>query len=155
MQLQRDDGLTISDDPDRLDADRISAWLASSYWAHDRDRATVERSLAGSLTYGVYAPDGTQVALTRVVTDSTTFAWLCDVFVDDGWRGRGIGQWLVGAVVAELRRFGVARIVLGTRDAHGVYAKVGFTSLRIPRIWMEIDLRATRPEPSDVEGAVP
>lgn len=146
MELRGDDGLVISDDPDRLDLDRICAWLGASYWASYRDRATVERSLAGSRGYGVYAPDGMQVALTRVVSDDATFAWLCDVVVDEAWRGRGIGSWLIGAVVERLRTDGVPRIVLTTRDAHSVYAPAGFEPLRVPRTWMEIDVRPTRPQ---------
>jgi GNAT superfamily N-acetyltransferase len=155
MHLQRDDDLIISDDPARLDVDRISAWLAASYWAGNRDRATVVRSLDGSMTYGVYDGAGRQVAVTRVVTDRATFAWLCDVVVDEAWRGRGIGRWLVRTVVANLRDLGVQRIVLTTRDAHGVYQGVGFDALRAPRTWMEIDVRATRPEPDGVLGGVP
>ena len=150
MHLRRDDGLLVSDELDRLDLDRICAWLAASYWASDRGRATVERSLAGSRGYGAYAPDGTQVAFTRAVTDGATFAWICDVVVDEAWRGKGIGTWLVGAVVDELHADGVARLVLTTRDAHGVYAKHGFEPLRVPATWMEIDRRTTRPEPGDV-----
>jgi len=145
MRLQRRDGLFISDDPGLLDLDRVCAWLAASYWASYRDRATIERSLAGSRCYGVYEADGTQLGLTRVVTDGATFAWLCDVVVDEAWRGRGIGSWLVGAVVEQLRGEDVARIVLTTRDAHGVYGPIGFEPLRVPRTWMEIDVRPTRP----------
>jgi GNAT superfamily N-acetyltransferase len=145
MRLQRPDGLFISDDPALLDLDRICAWLAASYWASYRDRATIERSVAGSRCYGAYEADGTQLGLIRVVTDGATFAWLCDVVVDESWRGRGIGSWLVGAVVSQLRSEDVARIVLTTRDAHGVYERIGFEPLRVPRTWMEIDVRPTRP----------
>jgi GNAT superfamily N-acetyltransferase len=145
MRLQRPDGLFISGDPDLVDLDRVCAWLAASYWASYRDRATIARAVAGSRCYGVYDADGAQLALTRVVTDGATFAWLCDVVVDEARRGRGIGSWLVGAVVAQLRAEDVARIVLTTRDAHGVYAPLGFEPLRVPRTWMEIDVRPTRP----------
>lgn len=150
MELALTDGLVLSDDPARLDIERICAWLADSYWAHDRDRATIERSIAHSYPVGAYAPSGVQVALVRATTDHTTFAWLGDVVVDAGWRGRGIGTRLVTAVVDELRSRGVRRFLLGTRDAHGVYERVGFTALRVPEIWMEIDERATRPNASDV-----
>ena len=81
--LTRDDGLTISDDPALLDIDRICAWLAASYWANERDRATIERSIEHSRPYGVYAPDGAQIALARVTTDLASFAWIGDVVVDD------------------------------------------------------------------------
>jgi GNAT superfamily N-acetyltransferase len=150
LELQRDDGLTISDDPSRLDLDRICAWLADSYWANDRDRTTVERSLAHSTPFGVYAPDGEQVALARAMTDLASFAWLADVVVDTAWRGRGIGTWLVTSVVEHLTELGVPRFLLTTRDAHEVYERAGFAPLHIPEIWMEIDTRPTRPNPQDV-----
>jgi GNAT superfamily N-acetyltransferase len=135
----------LSDDASRLDLDRVVGWLATSYWAADRSRATIERSIANSQTFGVYAPDGQQVALTRATTDLASFAWLGDVFVDADWRGRGIGTWLVDSVVRRLRSLGVPRFVLATRDAHGVYEAVGFEALRVPRLWMEIDDRPGRP----------
>jgi GNAT superfamily N-acetyltransferase len=142
----------ISDDPARIDLPRIRAWLASSYWASDRSADLVERSVQNSRVYGVYAPTGEQVALARATTDLASFAWLGDVYVDMAWRGRGVGQWLVGTVVEHLRGIGVPRFVLTTRDAHAVYAALGFGPLRVPQTWMEIDLRATRPNPSDVAG---
>lgn len=151
FELRRDDGLAISDDRDRLDIDRIRAWLAESYWASDRSADAIERSIANSQVYGVYTPAGEQVALTRVTTDLASFAWLGDVVVDQAWRGRRIGRWLVGAVVEHLKDVGVPRFVLATRDAHGVYSALGFTALRVPETWMEIDLRATRPNASDVK----
>ena len=152
---RRDDGLEISDDPARLDLDRIEAWLAQSYWANDRDRATIERSIAGSRAYGVYDAGGTQLALTRATTDGASFCWLGDVYVDPSVRGRGIGTWLVGEVVAHLRSQGVPRFLLGTRDAHAVYAKLGFEPLRVADVYMELDLRADRPRPQDVRTFEP
>lgn len=151
-ELRRDDGLLLSDDHALLDVGRIYAWLSTSYWANERDRATVERSLRHSTAYGVYAPGGEQVALTRATTDFTSFCWLGDVFVDPAWQRQGIGTWMVGAVVDRMRGLGVPRIVLATRDAHGVYAKLGFEPLRVPQTWMEIDSRPNRPSPGDVRA---
>ena len=148
--LTRDDGLVISNDASRLDIDRVCAWLAASYWANERDRATIERSIAHSYPYGVYAPGGEQVALARITTDLASFAWIGDVVVDEAWRGKGIGTWLMRVVIDHLIELGVPRFLLGTRDAHGVYERVGFTPLRIPAVWMELDLRANRPDPEDV-----
>ncbi|MDT4961859.1 MAG: hypothetical protein QOF87_1506 [Pseudonocardiales bacterium] len=150
FELRRD-GLTISDDPARLDIGRIRAWLAESYWASDRSAEAIDRSIANSRVYGVYTAASEQVALTRVTTDLASFAWLGDVVVDEAWRGRGIGRWLVGAVVEHLKGVGVPRFVLTTRDAHGVYSELGFDALRVPETWMEIDLRATRPNAADVK----
>ncbi|MEH1012343.1 GNAT family N-acetyltransferase [Micromonospora sp. CPCC 206060] len=137
LNLTRDDGYQLSTDPDRLDLARVHHWLSTdAYWAQGRTREVVERSFAGSLPFGIYRPDGRQVAVARAVTDRVTFAWLCDVYVDEDERGRGLGTWLVGAVRDELTALGVYRIMLATADAHDVYAKVGFTPLTDPERWM-------------------
>jgi predicted GNAT family acetyltransferase len=141
LTIERNDGLTLSNDASRLDLDRICAWLATAYWADTRDRATIERSLASSRPYGVYAPDGTQVALARVVTDLAVIAWIGDVIVDPTWRGKGIGTWMMRGVVDDLVAHGVPRIMLATNDAHDVYRRVGFTTLRWPERWMERGIR--------------
>jgi GNAT superfamily N-acetyltransferase len=146
---RRDDGVEVSLDPARLDVDAVTRWLADeSYWAAGRPRDVVERSIAGSVCFGVYAGSGDearQVAFARVVTDDATFAWVCDVFVDAAWRGRGIGQWLMRVVVEELLdRRGIERLLLATRDAHTVYEQAGFEPLDDPGRWMEIDRRPTR-----------
>lgn len=116
-------------------------WLSGeSYWAAGRARDVVDRSFAASLGVGVYDGD-TQVGVARVVTDHATFAWVCDVFVEAGYRGRGIGTWLMAAITGHLQAEGVRRVVLATRDAHEVYAGVGFRPLAAPERWMEIDRR--------------
>ena len=120
------DGYTISNDPARLDIDAVHAYLTRSYWAAGIPRATVARSLAHSAGYGLYAPDGAQVGFIRVISDWTTFAYLCDVYVLEGHRGRGLGQWLVETVLAHPALQGIRRLSLTTRDAHGLYEKVGF-----------------------------
>ncbi|NEE60964.1 GNAT family N-acetyltransferase, partial [Streptomyces sp. SID8455] len=71
-------GYEIDTDPGRLDIGLVHHWLSTdAFWALGRSRDTVERSIRGSLNFGVYGPDGAQVAYARVVTDLATFAWLC------------------------------------------------------------------------------
>jgi GNAT superfamily N-acetyltransferase len=132
------DGFEISDDPSRLDVDRIWRWLAEeSYWAVGRPRDVVERSLAGSVSLGAYRTDGEQVAFCRWVTDQATFGWLCDVFVSPTVRGEGIGTWLVSVAIDHPSVRGLPRQLLATRDAHGLYARFGFETLPEPHRWME------------------
>lgn len=138
------DGYTVTTDPSRADLDTVHTWLSDqSYWAAGRSRDVVRRSLDGSLPYSVYR-DGRQVAFARVVTDGATFAWICDVFVDAGERGHGLGSGLVGRIVADLRAAGVQRILLATKDAHEVYRRCGFAPLAGPDRYLEIDERPTR-----------
>jgi RimJ/RimL family protein N-acetyltransferase len=118
----------ISTDPGRLDVDLIHQFLASSYWAKDRPRAVVERSIAHSLGFGVYA-DGRQVGFARVATDRAVFAYLMDVFVLPEHRGRGVGKILLRAMLAHPDLQGLRLFALRTRDAHGLYAQFGFRPL--------------------------
>jgi GNAT superfamily N-acetyltransferase len=76
-----------------------------------------------------------------MITDHATFGWLCDVFVDATERGRGLGTWMVQEIVDHWMRVGVRRVLLGTRDAHEVYARVGFVPLARPERLMQIDHR--------------
>jgi len=154
LTLTRSDGLTLSDDPDLIDLQRCTRWLAGSYWASDRTPEQIARSFAGSRVFGVYQPDGQQVALTRAVTDGASFCWISDVYVEPAARGRGIGTWLVDTVVRVLQDEGVPRFLLGTRDAHGVYARVGFQPTLVPEVYMELDTRPTRPTRSNVDPSV-
>lgn len=130
------DNLLISTDPQRLDLEAICDFLSRSYWAQNRPRATVELSLKHSLVFGVY--DGSrQVGMARIVTDYATFAWLCDVFIHEDYRAKGIGKWLMATIISHPDLQGLRRFLLATRDAHGLYSQFGFTPMNNPDRWME------------------
>lgn len=134
-------GFLLSDDETLLDLPKIHEWLSvESYWATGRGFDRVERSFEDSYSIGIYE-NGEQVAVARIVSDSTTFAWVCDVFVDSQYRGLGLGTQLAEACVEWAELNGVKRIVLATRDAHEVYSRVGFEPLAAPDRWMAIDKR--------------
>ncbi len=119
-----DGDFRISDDKTLLCMDRVCEFLSKSYWANQRSREKVELSIGNSICYGVYHGDQ-QVGFARVVTDYATIYWLCDVFIDEEYRGRGLGKKLVQCIVESEALTGLAGI-LGTRDAHGLYEKYGF-----------------------------
>jgi GNAT superfamily N-acetyltransferase len=120
-------GYEISTDPARLDLDVIHRFLSEeAYWSPGVPREVVERSIANSLCFGLYAPDGAQAGFARAVTDRATFAYLADVFVLTEHRGRGLGVWLVEVVLAHPDLQGLRRIELTTVDAHGLYERYGF-----------------------------
>lgn len=132
----------LSEDPTDLDFDRIARWIGTdAYWAKGRTREVIERSFANSVPVGLYAPDGRQVAVARVVSDLATFVWFCDVYVDPDHRGRGLGTMLAHWVVEWAERQGIKRVLLATLDAHEVYVKAGFQPVGHPERWMEIDTR--------------
>lgn len=128
----------ISNDPAKLQLDAIYDLIANrSYWGKGRPREIMDRAVENSLCYGVYH-HGQQVGFARVVTDYATFAWLCDVYVDETFRGHGLGKALVQAVVSHPHLKDIRRLLLATRDAHGLYAGYGgFEALKNPERWME------------------
>ncbi|MFJ9887295.1 GNAT family N-acetyltransferase [Streptomyces sp. NPDC091287] len=131
------DRYEIDTDPDRIDVGLVHHWLSTdAFWALGRSRDLVERSMRGSLNFGVYGPDGAQVAYARVVTDRATFAWLCDVYVDPAHRGQGLGVRLATAVRDHLAPYELKRTLLATLDAHELYAKVGFAPVADPTMLM-------------------
>ncbi|TJZ57137.1 GNAT family N-acetyltransferase [Streptomyces piniterrae] len=133
MITRRADGYEIDTDPDRLDIDLMHNWLSTdAFWALGRSREVVEQSARASLNFGLYDAHGAQVAYARVVTDLTTLAWLCDVYVDRDHRGSGLGTWLAAAVRDHLAPYKLKRVLLSTLDAHSVYAKVGFVPFPDP-----------------------
>jgi len=129
----------LSTDRARLDVGVIHHYLSTaSYWARGRPYAVVARSIAASLCFGIYAPDGAQAGFARVITDYAAIAWLCDVFVLDAYRGQGLGKWLVETVVAYPELQDLKRILLATRDAEELYRQYGgFHVLAAPEKCME------------------
>ena len=127
----------ISDDFARLDIDAVHAYLSHSYWAEGIPREVVARSLANSLCLGIYTDDNKQVGLVRVITDYTTFAYLCDVYVLEAHRGRGLSKAAMRAYASHPRLQNLRRQHLVTQDAHGLYAQFGFTLLGHPERHME------------------
>ncbi len=120
------EGYEISSDPSRLDVEAIWTFLHTAYWSAGVERDVVERSIEGSVVFGLYAPDGSQAGFARLVTDEATFAWLADLFVFDEHRGRGIGVMLAEAAVAHASALGLRQVLLATADAHGLYERFRF-----------------------------
>ena len=129
MRRRLVDGYELDDDASRVDVDAVHAFLTEAYWSRGRSRATVERLvLEASRVVAAYASDGSLAGFCRVVSDGENMAWLGDVFVLPEHRGRGIGVELVREAVEHAEHAG-CNFYLGTRDAHGLYARFGFRAL--------------------------
>jgi GNAT superfamily N-acetyltransferase len=132
---------TILDESlDQIDFERVHGWLSGTYWSPGISRERVERAAYNSsLVLGAYHIDHgrrVQVGYLRVVSDKTTFAYVCDVYVDEAHRGRGIARTMLRYILEHPEYQGLRRWILATRDAHDVYRSVGFASLATPERWM-------------------
>jgi GNAT superfamily N-acetyltransferase len=126
----------ISDDSSRLDVDVVCDFLSRAYWADKRPRHVIEKSIQHSLCFGVYDGDR-QIGFSRVVTDYSVFAYLCDVFIHEDYRGQALGKWMMECILSHPELQGLCRWCLVTRDAHGLYSQSGFAELNDPSRWME------------------
>jgi GNAT superfamily N-acetyltransferase len=141
------DGYVVSTDPARLDREVVFDYLHNtSYWSKGIARRVVERAIAGSLCFGLYAPDGSQCGYARVATDYASLAWLSDVFVLDAHRGRGLGRFLVETVMAHPRLQGLRRWMLSTDDAHGLYVSYGFEAITGSTLMTRLDRESYKRE---------
>ena len=141
--------IEITTDPSRLDRDRLHGWLSGAYWSRGIPRSVLDKAIDNSLCFAAIR-DGDLVGFARVVTDRATFAWLCDVFVAEQARGSGVGKTLMEAVVKHPDLQGLRRILLATRDAHGLYRQFGFSPIENPQ-----NLMVIRRDPEELYGPTP
>lgn len=134
-------GYRISLDAREFQFDVIHGYLAQSYWSPGIPREVVEQAARHSLCVGIFGPGGMQVGFARMATDRTTFAYLADVFVLEEHRGRGLSVAMVRALMNHPEVRGMRRLMLATRDAHGLYAKLGWTPVTDPTPFMQVHRR--------------
>lgn len=143
MLRTRPDGYEVDDDQNRLQLEVVHEFLRTTYWSPGVPRDVVARALAGSLVVGLFAPGGAQVGMARAVTDRATFAWVADVFVLPEHRDRGLGRFVVEALLEHPDLSGLRRIMLATADAHDLYRSYGFTDVADPQRYLERAVPAT------------
>jgi predicted N-acetyltransferase YhbS len=122
-----ENGYQITTDQDEIDHKSIWRWLTEdSYWAKGRSWEVQAKAVENSKCFGVLAPDGSTAAFARVVTDGATFGWIADVVVLPEHRRRGLSKELMRAIVEDPELAPMRRMILGTMDAHSLYARFGF-----------------------------
>ncbi len=124
VQWTRDEYL-ISTDKKKLDIAFIHSLLTTTSWAEGISLETVSESIENSLCFGLYK-NIQPVGFSRFVTDYTTFAYLCDVFISPDFQGHGLGRWLMECCLEHSSLKKLRRIMLVTSDASWLYQKTGY-----------------------------
>lgn len=127
----------ITTDFKNIDIDAVCLLLSKSYWASSRPRDVIIKSLENSLCFSLFHKDK-QIGFIRVITDCATFAYLCDVIIDENYRSNGLGKWFIECMFKHPDLQNLRRWCLITRDAQEFYKKFGFNSLSNPERYMEI-----------------
>ena len=126
MHWERDE-FTISSEKGKVDIDALHDMLSRTYWAKDRSREEIEKTVANSLCFSLFKGDE-QVGFTRVLTDGVAYAVILDMVIREDFRGRGLGKWMLQCLV-EHPQVVPLRQVLWTSDADGFYQKLGFEEM--------------------------
>ena len=127
---------SITTAQEKFDVEFIHSFLTRSYWAEGIPREVIKRSIEGALCFGLFENDR-QIGFARMITDKATFAYLADVFIIEEYRGRGLSKWMMEVIMSHPSLQGLRRMMLATRDAHGLYEKFGFTALQNVDRWMQ------------------
>lgn len=128
----------ISDDRASLDLHAIHAYLSRAYWSAGVPLEVIERAVRNSLCIGAYAADGAQVGFARFISDYATYCYVCDVYVLEEHRGRGLSKALLQMAFDHPMLQGLRRWSLVTNDAHGLYSRFGFVPVAQPERHMEL-----------------
>lgn len=133
--IEKDDFI-ISTDKLKLDINSIHQYLSEeAYWCKNISLDIVKRSIDNSISFGIYHQNK-QVGFARVITDKATFGYLADVFIINDYRGRGLSKWLMQCILGHPELQGLRSLLLGTKDAHGLYSQFGFKPLENPGRFM-------------------
>ncbi|MEO6218250.1 MAG: GNAT family N-acetyltransferase [Sphingomonas sp.] len=138
----------LSTDTAEMQVDAIHAFLSTSYWAAGIPRETVARAVGNSICVGAFHGEA-QVGFARVITDRATFAYLADVYVLPAHCRHGVARAMAECLQDHPDLQGLRRWLLFTRDAHKVYAPLGWSPLADPTLVMQ------RHFPDVYEGVTP
>ena len=129
----------IKDGFDNMNFIQVTEMLTKAYWSEGIKLEEVTKgAFHSAVVVGAFDESGNQVGYSRAISDRTRFAYIMDVIIDERFRKQGIGQALVKHILNHESLKDVYQWLLITKDAHEVYAKIGFERTKRPNDWMEI-----------------
>ena len=137
--------VTIRDGIEEMNFEKVTKMLSNAFWSLDIKITEVRKGAKNSaLVVGAFLPDQTQIGYARVISDKTRFAYILDVYVDENYRKRRIGQKIIKYILNHNELKDVYQWLLITKNAHNFHRKNGFKPTSRPLDWMEI--RNERPK---------
>lgn len=131
----------ISTDKSLLDINKLHLLLKDFFWAKNIPIAYVHRFVRHSLCFGVYTRSSNEMAgFARVISDFTTYAYVCDVVIDPQHRRHGLANALISTMIRHPDLQGLQTWSLRTtEEARNIYESHGFKIAEDPQTILEID----------------
>ncbi|MDA3812026.1 MAG: GNAT family N-acetyltransferase [Spirochaetaceae bacterium] len=114
----------ITDSKENINMDYIISSIQNTYWGEGRPSEIIKKTIANSQLLSAFDQEK-QIGFARIVSDFASFSWLCDVFIDTHYRGKGLGKFLMSCI-SEHPSTQVRMNILATKDAHGFYEQFGY-----------------------------
>ena len=130
------DDYRVTTNQAEMDVEAIHQYLTHAYWCKGLPLETLRLSMENSFCFAVLQTNK-QIGFSRLITDYATFAYLADVYILDSHQGKGLSRMMLNEMFTHPKLQGLRRIMLATRDAHGLYEKIGFSQLSNPEIFMQ------------------
>ena len=128
--------IKIISDPDLFDYSFIYEKLITTYWGSSRTLEIIEKSFRNSLSAMIYI-DNQPAGFGRIVTDYAVFAYVADIYIDTAFRGQSLSKTLMHYFMNHDSLKSINKWMLVTQDAHELYARYGFSSVKQPERYME------------------
>lgn len=124
----------VSTDFSLLDRKWVVSQILTQYWGKFRDEKKILRSMMHSINFGLYeiAADRPevimpkQIGFAQVLSNHSTISYLSDVIIDEKYRGKGLGKYLLSQIVLHPAVNNTV-CLLRTRDGHRLYSGFGFS----------------------------
>lgn len=125
-----------------IDFDKVFNFISQSYWAKGIPRSVFDKAIDNSMCFSVLkvtlSGESQLVGFARMITDKATFAYLADVYIEEIERGKGLSKMLLDDIMSHEDLKGLRRIMLATKDAHGLYESFGFSKIMDIDIFMQV-----------------
>ncbi|MDR3596743.1 GNAT family N-acetyltransferase [Clostridium sp.] len=139
------DDIVIKDGIENMDFKKVTKMLSNAFWSKGIELSEVMQGAENSaLIVGAFEQDGSQIGYARVISDKTRFAYITDVYIEEYFRKKGIGQKIINYILNHKELKDVYQWLLITKDAHEVYKKIGFNVTSRPLDYLEIRKERTR-----------
>ena len=125
-----------------LNKEKIWRLLSDCFWSKNIPIEYVSRFIKFSLCFGVYQKsDNDLIGFGRVISDYTTYAYICDIVIDVLHRKKGIGSQLIKEMMSHPDLQGLKTWSLRTsEEARKIYLKNGFQIANHPETQLEINV---------------
>ncbi|NMH88554.1 GNAT family N-acetyltransferase [Flavivirga algicola] len=131
-----ENNIYFSSETNDMDLNLIYSFVKNSYWGTSRTLKEQKTAMENTINFGLFL-NGNQIAYARVMTDKVFFAYLLDVFVIESHQGKGYSKLLIDKILNYPELKSIDKWMLATKDAHKLYEKFGFNTVKSPEKLME------------------